>query len=118
MNFIEQSTTVSMIYTEQSVLNLNQTYTYEVSKFMHTYSTNRNPVAFNNYFVPILHTHNTRNSENHQFALPQPRTNYGKRSICYNGILTWSKIPQDIKIIPGLQRFKSEVRHYIVQNIE
>jgi len=117
MNFIEQTTTVSNIYTEQSILNLNQTYTYEVSKFMHTICTNRNPDAFNNYFIPIAHSHSTRNSFNSQFTLPQPRTNFGKRSICYKGVIIWSKIPPDIKNIPSHKHFKVESRRFIVQNI-
>ena len=117
MNFAEANSSVLNILIQQSIFNVYQTYVYEVTKFMHSIFNNRNPDAFNNYFTPISHGYGTRNSENSQFSLPQPRTNFGKRSICYNGILTWTKIPNDIKTIPGTKPFKSLVRQFIIQNI-
>ncbi len=118
MNFTESNSTVSNIYTQQSILTVSQTYTYEVSKFVHAISTNRNPDAFNSYFLPISHGYSTRTNENSQFVLPQPRTNFGKRSIRYNGIITWSNIPNDIKMISNVKPFKTLLRQFIIQNID
>ena len=111
-------TTITNVLLENSILNVYQTYFYEVSKLMHNISNGRNPDAFNEYFTHTTHSHSTRNSENAHYFLPQPRTNLGKRSICYNGVIIWSKIPNNIKNITNTKHFKEHTKLFIVRNIE
>ena len=118
MYFIDPYTSISNILLEHSILNVYQTYFYEVSKLMHSISNCRNPDAFNEYFTFTTHSHSTRNSENTHYFLPQPRTNLGKRSICYNGVTIWSKIPNNIKSITNIKHFKELTKLFIVENIE
>ena len=58
-----------------------RTYFYEVSKFMHGVYHGQIPDAFDDYFVNINHSHNTRHRHVQLYNLPQPRTERGKRSL-------------------------------------
>ena len=117
MHFIDQYSSINSVLIDQLILTVNQTYFYEVSKLMHSISNNRNPDAFNEYFTQTQHSYSTRNSENAHYSLPQPRTNIGKRSLCYNGVLVWSKIPNNIKQISNTNHFKELSKQFTVQNI-
>ena len=54
--------------------------------------------------------YNLRKSENTLFV-PKPRTNYGKRSFSYNGAVLWNELPQNIRAICSLSRFKREIHN-------
>ena len=45
-------------------------------------------------------------------AIPQPRTNYCKRSLCYSGAVLWNSLPLDIRQSPSLNEFKSKLKNY------
>ena len=64
-------------------------------------------------------THSARNNENAHYFFPQTRTNLGKRSICYNGVIIWSKIPNNIKNITNTKNFKEHTKAiHCPRNIE
>ena len=69
--------------------------------------------------MSTLHPPNTHTV--HEIALMPNihyhRTNFGKRSLCYNGVQIWSKIPNDIKQITNTHHFKELSKQFIVQNI-
>ena len=77
-----------------------------------------NPVVFESYFTSLHHDHptSTRVRDNVIFAVPQPRTNLGKRSIKYDGIKAWAKVPQEIKDITNIGSFKYKLKEHIIAN--
>jgi len=70
---------VTTIYKMQKILQLEDVFNLEVSKFMYKYNTSQLPATFNNYFKLItdVHTYNTRQVKTRQFALPKTRSNSG-----------------------------------------
>ena len=53
MYSIDNYTSVTDCLIDHSILNVYQTYFYEVSKIMHSISNKRNPDALNEYFTHI-----------------------------------------------------------------
>ena len=43
--------------------------------------------------------------------LPKPRTTYLK-SFCYSGALLWNSLPQEIRKIQSMSKFKEAVNKY------
>ena len=41
--------------------------------------------------------------------LPEPRTNYLKRSFSYSGALLWNSLPESIRTIRSTEQFKKEI---------
>ena len=56
-------------------------------------------------------TYNLRESD-FSLAIPQPRTNYCKRSLSYSGAVLWNGLPLDIRQSPSLNVFKSKIKTY------
>ena len=48
-------------------------------------------------YVSQIHDHQTRNCANDNLYVPQPRTEYIKRSFLYNGSKIWNKLPLDVR---------------------
>jgi hypothetical protein len=58
-----------------------------------------------------VHTYLTRNRSN--MYLPNPRTNYLKRSIFFEGIVSFNALPNEIKILPNLIIFKKMLKSHL-----
>ena len=52
-----------------------------------------------------------RNTEN-KLALPQPRTNYLKKSFSYSGARLWNGLLSDLGAATSLHDFKLNIRHH------
>ena len=50
-----------------------------------------------------------RNSEM-RLALPQPRTDYVRKSFSYSGAALWNSLPADIRVSKTLGEFKTKLR--------
>ena len=56
-------------------------------------------------------TYNLRDSDC-SLAIPQPRTNYCKRTLSYRGAVLWNSLPVDIPQSPSLDEFKFKLMNY------
>ena len=56
-------------------------------------------------------TYNLRGSD-FSLAIPQPRTNYCKRSLLYSGAVLWNSLPLDIRQSLSLDVFKYKLKSY------
>lgn len=100
---------------ETKIMSVNQIYTYNtcclirkiIKKDIHTDITFKRKNQ--------IHKYNTRNSKN--FVLIQPRTNYGKKSITYEGAQLFNKLPSNIKEATSLFIFKKRLKDYILEKI-
>ena len=54
-------------------------------------------------------TYNLRESD-FSLAIPQPRTNYCKRSLSYSGAVLWNGLPLDIRQSLSLDVFKCKLK--------
>ena len=57
-------------------------------------------------YVSQIHDHQTRNCANDNLYVPQPRTEYIKRSFLYNGSKIWNKLPLDVRRSQNICQFK------------
>ena len=48
-----------------------------------------------------VNDYNLRNLEG-KLSLPEPNTNYLKRSFCYSGACLWNNLPQDLKSVGSI----------------
>ena len=56
-------------------------------------------------------TYNLRESD-FSLAIPQPRTNYFKRSLSFSGAVLWNSLPLDIRQSHTLDVFKCKLKNY------
>ena len=56
-------------------------------------------------------TYNLRNTEG-KLSIPQPRTNYCKRSFSYSGAVLWNSLPNEIKLSRTLNEFKNKLKNH------
>lgn len=68
------------------------------------------------HFTKVRHKHNhaTRNSE-YNFWVPPVKSNQ-KNTFYYNGIIDWNSLPNNIKCIKNLDRFKNSVNDHLMEN--
>ena len=56
-------------------------------------------------------TYKLRDSDG-TLAIPQPHTNYCKRSLSYSGVVLWNTLPLNIRQSLSLNQFKSKLKNY------
>ena len=56
-------------------------------------------------------SHRLRNSEM-RLALPQPRTDYFRKSLSYSGATLWNILPVDIRTSKTLNEFKTRLSYF------
>ena len=65
----------------------------------------------NSSFVMIRTSYRLRNSEM-RLALPQPRTDYVRKSFSYSGAALWNSLPTDIRVSKTLGEFKTKLSNF------
>ena len=100
-------------YKHLKVLCLNDLYTIEMAKFMHSIYYNYNPSSFDNLIDISDHRYSTRLRQNAHFALVRPRTEIGKRSVRYSGVKCWTNLPQNVKVIKNRKSFSSSLKQHL-----
>ena len=61
--------------------------------------------------------YNLRNFENSLDVL-KPRTNHGKRSFSYYGVVLWNELPQNVRATCSLSQFKILLTSFLVWCLE
>ena len=95
-------------------VKLDRQYLVDKSIMMYKIIVNRMaPDYFCSHFVfrSDTLTYNLRESD-FSLAIPQPRTNYYKRSLSYSGAVLWNCLPLDMRQSPSLNVFKSKLKNY------
>ena len=108
-------TSVADQYSRLSLLNLDDLYTLEISKFMFRNSETSLPSAFDEYFRPIGHEYNTRARTSENLTTPRPRTEFGKQSIKYTGVKIWNSLPSTVQDASSYESFCTLVKAYILE---
>jgi len=83
------------------ILSLVQKYVHHKDKL---------PEIFQKYllFNNEIHSYNTRSAPN-----IHPDTSYGQRSVSYEAVNLWNNLPDDLKNISSLQKFKGHLKLYM-----
>ena len=116
MTFTDSFTSIKPAYKNRKVLNVENVSFFEAAKFMSAIHNNSIPDAFKDYFIPLSHSYSTRTKNKANYTVPRPRTNLGKRSIKYQGIIVWGKIPHELQNLDKSTQFKSQLKEHIIEN--
>lgn len=101
------------IYKETKIMNISQSYTYStcilirkiLNRDIHTQTT----------FTKKHTIQKMKLRKANDIILHEPRTNYGKRNIMYEGAQLYNKLPPDIKQAKSLFTFKKLLRFYVTK---
>ena len=115
ITFSPPRTNVDHKYKALNILTIEQLHFCEIAKLVHSVHNKTSPLVFQDYFLNASHSHNTRFRHNCQYALPQPRTEKGKRSCKYTGVNIWAKVPWNFKTL-SKEAFKYRLKHFVFEN--
>ncbi len=93
MTYLPPHSSTSDKYKKHNILTINQIYTHEVGKFVHSIHNKFAPEIFHSYFTVVSNYRTTRRRQHNIYTLPQPCTERGKSSVVYNGVQIWSTVP-------------------------
>ena len=115
ITFSPPRTNVDHLFNSLNIFTVQQLYFFETAKFVHSVHNHFAPNIFQNYFQIISHSYSTRTRQNSIYALPQPRTERGKRSCVFTGVNIWSKVPHYMKSFQKIS-FKYHLKKHIFTN--
>lgn len=108
-------TPTTKLYKNTNIMNINQTYTYRtcilirkiINRDIHT---NINFTKKSSFLKITL-----RNANN--LILRPPRTNYGKKTIIFEGAQIYNKLPVDIKDSQSMSTFKRLLKFHVMNKV-
>ena len=106
INFYNYTDSVSHLLIRDWLLQVDELFKLELSKFMHKFVNGKLPSKFDNYFHEITATHNyqTRFSKDNFFHT-RKNSSEGLNGLNYCGPKLWSEIPNNIKSKKSLNSF-------------
>ena len=89
-------------------MNISQRHSYFISCLVFKSLNGNVPVPISNNFSYVMdrHSHSTRNADNSLLTIPRPNSSLYKRSLAYNGAVTWNKLPLTVRSSSSLHSFK------------
>ena len=107
------------IYEFLKVMNLEQTYSFEVGKFLYKSHHNLLPTSsLGNYFEPDpfvnLHSYSLRSRTTNVPTRLVRRTKFADKSIQIGGLQIWEKIPVQIQNANTLNIFKKNFKQFLL----
>ena len=111
----------SPLYKELEVLKIYDLYYHNLACIAHDYFYDRYlPDKIAENFMKkseISSSHNTRNSQiDLYYTVPKLISSYKKPSIASS--IIWNSLPTEIRLIPGKNRFKNELKEYFLSKYE
>ena len=77
-------------------------------KLMFKTLNDQSPEYLKVLFKPFSTDYGLRNCDN-KVVLPQPRTDFLKRSFCYSGAHLWNSLPSNVRAIRSFTNFRNEI---------
>ena len=92
-------------------------FKYELGISMYKYKNNFLPVNFKDYFQRIdkVHNHLTTSSKTNFFLL-RYLSDYGHKSLAYQGSRLWNEIPNDLKNQSHLEKFQVKLKDTLLKH--
>ena len=117
--FGHKRTLIDNLYTKFQVLKLSDLSKLEYAKFMYKFENNSLPIFFNNYFTQLdsIHSYNSCQKKQNRYFFSRCSTNFGKNTLHYLGLQTWSKIPPEIKNLSYIG-FKKKLKKHLLNAYE
>ena len=113
----DYTSSVSALIKTLGWMNISQRHSYFISCLVFKSLNGNVPVSISNIFsyVRDRHNHSTRNADNSLLTIPRPNSSLYKRSLAYNGAVTWNELP--LTVCSSLQSFKHNYKVSILHNI-
>ena len=99
------------------ILKIDDVYKLQIAKMMHHINNQNNTGTWkinNSIKLEKLHNHNMRASSQHNFLMPNVRTNSGKSLSAFAGAQIWREVPQSIKSLSTV-KFKKLYVNYLLE---
>ena len=104
----------ALIFKQMGILNVLDINKFQVCMFMFKAVNKQLPGIFDSMFTSnkMIHNYNTRQSQN--LHMPKCRTNFSKFCMSYRGPETFNSLPNELKNIQILNKFKVQLKlHFI-----
>lgn len=101
------------LYKKTKLLNLKQLYEYFTCILVRKIITNS--IQSNIKLYIKKNTHNLRNKN--IIKLTKIRTNYGKKTILYEGAQLYNKLPNEIKECKNINIYKTKLKNYLCKKL-
>ena len=88
----QNSISLTEAYKENNILSIDSMFQFELMKFVHSTRAQKAPKVFQNYFIPMSHSYQTRSITRDLYRLPKTRTEIGKRRVEYQAPKTWNNL--------------------------
>ena len=94
------------LYTPKKLLDINNIYKYKICCFifsvLHKQKNSNTKFTYNN----LVHNHNTRQIIN--LALINIKSNFGAKSVHFQGIQVYNNLQQNLKSLSNIKKFKNK----------
>lgn len=107
-------TSTKKIYKETNLLNITQSYIYFTCLLIRKILTN--DIHSEIKFTKKRQIHKMTLRSANDIVLRAPRTNYGKKTILFEGGQLYNKLPKNIKEAKSMYSFKKLLKQYISNN--
>ena len=116
INFYNYTDSVRHLLSRDKILQVDELFKLELSKFMYKFVNGKLPGNFDDYFLEITTKHNyqTRVSKDN-FFIPRKNSRKGFNSLNYLGPKLWSEIPQNIKSKKSLNSFVLSYKKFLLE---
>ena len=106
------------LFKNLKIMKIESIYKMKTLLFVYKCLNNNSYSKFANWFHKINNAYDyiTRSSSNQNLVLPRARTtNYGIKSIKFNGVKLWNELPPAFKILPDSSSFSINVKAILNQ---
>ena len=107
------------LFLKLSIMKIHNIFKLKLITFVYKCLYQIHPVNFYNWFIfsNRIHSHITRSSTQNNIFIPQIRTtNYGLKSIKYNGAKSWNTLNSNIKFSNDIATFTRLLKEYLVSH--
>lgn len=106
-------TSIKRMLVKLNLSSVTQRINFNIVIFIFKIKSNMLPKYLKNKMKRVNEVHSKHLRRNHHFRLPQYRKTSSQRSLYYNGLKIFNKLPEELKEIKTINKFKSEVIVYI-----
>ena len=109
-------TDTTKMHLDLDILKVHDIYRYQIKKFVYESLNESCIVQFHKYYRynNAIHDQNTR--QQNELYKPRIKTNYGKSSLRYYGVVLWNRVDIKIRRSTTLDSFKGALRQTIIDS--
>ena len=107
---------ISQALSNMGILSIPTLYKFEIIKQVYNIRNGTAPNVFKNYIHILNHTHGTRSRILENYNIPQPNTERDKKSIKYQGAISWNSLPAELKTCSNKSKFFESLKAHLIES--